>query len=952
MRRRSQDVRGSSSVASQSRSGRSGAGADGHRLHEPRRPSQAYDGAESPLLPGATGAVGVPGSPGPEPQALPKSRVSAGAAGGVLGVEEWARLDDLDDMDDMDAALDFNFDDDGNMIESEAFLKQKDVMLGGGSGDGGAGGGDVEAAFATELEVEADRAPPVLIERIKALAESRKQYKERLKLAQVRGKKREEILQKMGEEIERMTKQLEEAQYAGVDNKMLGIFGGGGGNKRGASYEDEARRKREDARRQLFSGVDMIGDDDGELEHHEGVGYLALLLSRLRKWWERRIPLQTDLRQIEARYGNSVASYFHFFRWIFLQNLVVAAVATAFMIKHFYNGQFEWTDTINVFMPKFLFWSSFTSDEALDYAGVIIISQALLLYLAVRKWVNEDRRSKAISMFEGKEGEHKYSKITLNAWDYSLVATDVADLKYAIGEQLLLAIHEDEVADAQRKRSWKEDAKLYTRRVVGLLLSISLQAGAAYVIIQLTITSATLAELIRESGGDLLAPLADFIVPVAVSVLNALQPPILTALSKFEKWDSGGTQVKTLVWRLFIAKMLNMLLQVFSFAQLADPYMLRSPSFGMSDTSFLISVRQSTQKRFQPESYQCRADQTGAGIFQLVVAEFVVSKIIAISMPFAFKFLARVRGKVWKKAQHSVAQAMAALLFFTQLVMNSFAWAPYSAVASALLLYFTFKFEVFLLRRFQVKPLRPWSAKDAGGFFVKFYLISLSIAIFGNMMVLTNKTFPKQCGLMQSTVEAQFGSDPWCTAIETYTQQALIDNSADEDVDARVNSLYLTGGELAYWQSAKCVDACIADGTAQLTCEDVCNNVLGWDLSNCTRETSERQLSTYFVGGLDHYCDYACGPWTNHTSGYAAVEEFFLNGGWAETIFLLAQEPGVLWLLALGLMIFSSFKWNSLSLVQSLGDETEATLRNHIETLERQVARQKRQLDVYAGARG
>jgi len=974
MRRRSErvDVRPARSAAGGRRSSSGAAAPSGAAPYDfgagasvplaPRRPAEA----PPDLVGGAGGAggygyeqgggdyeMGVRGGDR-DSKAMPGGVTRGGpvpaSAGGRAGIEEWAKLDDLGELDDMDAALDFEFDDDGNMIESEEYVRQKAVIpiMGGGGGDGG--GADVEGAFATAVEVEETRAPPVLVEKIKALAESRKQYIERLKIANRRGRKREELLQKMNDELERMAKQLEEAQYAGVDNKMLGAFGAVGGNKRGgANYEDEARRKREDARRQLFSGVDMIGDDDGELEHHEGVGYLALLISRLKKWWDRRVPLQNDVRQIEARFGNSVASYFEFFRWIFMQNIAVAIISLFFTIKHWYRGAFEWTDTVNVFMPKFMFMSSFTEEEALDYAGCIVLSNLALLYLAVRKWVREDRRAKAISVLEGKEGEHKYSQITLNAWDYSLVATEVADLKYAIGEQILLALHEDEVADLQRKRSIKQDAILYTRRGVGLLLSVALQGGAAFVIIQLTITSAQLANVIKATGGEVLAPFADFIVPVAVSVLNALQPPILTALSKFEKWDSGGTQVKTLVWRLFIAKMLNMLLQIFSFAQLADPYMLRGPTFGFSDTDFLVSVRQSTQKRFQPDSYACRADQAGAGIFQLVLAEFVVSKVIALATPFAFKALARVRKRVWKKAQHSVAQAMAALLFFTQLVMNSFPWTPFTAVVNTVLLYLTFKFEVFILRRFQVKPLRPWSAKDAGGFFVKFYLISLSIAIFGNMLVLTNKTFPKTCGLMQETVVAKFGTDPWCTAVEEYTPEAIADAVDD---DSRESALYLTGGELAYWHSAKCFGQCtdVAGGTKS-SCTDLCGDLTKWDLSNCTKAATSKFGGVLKPGNLDHYCDYACGPWVNHTNGYAAIEEFLLNGGAAETIFTLAQEPGVLWLFALSLIIFASFKWNSLSIVQTMGEETEGALRAHIETLERQVARQRRQLDVYAGAR-
>ena len=155
-------------------------------------------------------------------------------------------------------------------------------------------------------------------------------------------------------------------------------------------------------------------------------------------------------------------------------------------------------------------------------------------------------------------------------------------------------------------------------------------------------------------------------MPAAVSIINVLQPPIITLLSKLEGWESGGSAVKWLVWRLFLAKLLNVLIQVLSYAELADPYLFRGRTFGFTDSRFLKSVRDNTAVQFSPSSYACRADQVrcraavaivsfldhlcflcfhqaGSGLMQLVVIEFVVSKVVSFMVPALKQLVKRIR---------------------------------------------------------------------------------------------------------------------------------------------------------------------------------------------------------------------------------------------------------------------------------------------------------------------
>ncbi|EGZ19256.1 hypothetical protein PHYSODRAFT_441591, partial [Phytophthora sojae] len=72
------------------------------------------------------------------------------------------------------------------------------------------------------------------------------------------------------------------------------------------------------------------------------------------------------------------------------------------------------------------------------------------------------------------------------------------------------------------------------------------------------------------------APYASSIVPAVVTVINAILPKLISLLTTIEKWDDVGFAIKAMVTRLYLAKILNVLIQLFSFALLLDPMLLTS----------------------------------------------------------------------------------------------------------------------------------------------------------------------------------------------------------------------------------------------------------------------------------------------------------------------------------------------------------------------------------------
>lgn len=68
----------------------------------------------------------------------------------------------------------------------------------------------------------------------------------------------------------------------------------------------------------------------------------------------------------------------------------MAILTVIFLVKHVYYGNFEWTETVNVYVPRMLMMSSYGENEALDYAGSMVLVLVVLVVSALRKWVAED----------------------------------------------------------------------------------------------------------------------------------------------------------------------------------------------------------------------------------------------------------------------------------------------------------------------------------------------------------------------------------------------------------------------------------------------------------------------------------------------------------------------------------------------------------------------------------
>jgi hypothetical protein len=152
--------------------------------------------------------------------------------------------------------------------------------------------------------------------------------------------------------------------------------------------------------------------------------------------------------------------------------------------------------------------------------------------------------------------------------------------------------------------------------------------------------------------------------------------------------------------------------------------------------------------------FNCRLDQVASGLVQLLVVDFVVSKILSLIMPQLDRLKSAVLKSKTSKTEFLVAQKMVSLLYSQGLFFLSIPYTPLFSIVILIFHFLTFKFEKMMLFKYGTKPKKEWKAQDAGGFFIKFYLITIVITGFVSVVLfVTGNTFAKEYDILLEILE-------------------------------------------------------------------------------------------------------------------------------------------------------------------------------------------------------
>jgi len=870
---------------------------------------------------------------------------------------------------------------------------------------------------------------PEIENRVNQMAKVLQEYKSKHEKL----KKQHKILIKANEtlkqDLDRLEDEKEEAELKAerelrmIQYKSMG--GGAGPSGGGLAADLEAQRKREEARRQMYGGADQNEEAEMNLLLDDGAVNLGFIGRRVRSfnsWVRRNFPLNRDLKRIEARYGTSIAAYFHFYRWMITNYMTISLVCFVFLVRHIYAlitfqslddatkasrfnsanepvQYFDWSSSdwgrVSSFLPKFLLISSFnpgdsgtiyvdtniaattpmySSDgqmtmgspyisdaemgERMDYILMIVSCNMLLIASSARKWIMEDRKAKSFGLFEDLDKQTKFAQMSLNVWDHSLKdLREVEDLKHSLLDQYFLSVHELDTAHLKESRTLKERLKLYARRTISNLLYLAIQGSSAVAIVYLTATSTQMSQTVLQAVGEndslswllpVVTLIAGSIVPIAVSIINAMLPTVAAFLTDFEKWDDGGFHTKLMLFRLFVAKILNALIQIFSFVQLMDPYFLRGTA--IISISVDRTTRMNTEKRFVSAgsnydasgvlpngNNECRGDLYGEGIFQLVLTEFIISKMAFFLVPAFQYFIAKVRKKSFERGEFFVAKHMVDLLFFQQLCFMSFPYFPFGTLIVLAMMFVGFKVQMHTLGAFMTKPLKPWSAKDAANFFIKFFFFTYSVGAFVTWYILSADFLPKACTLQEHVTRVKYNeTNP--------LSQCFNFNDGSEDIcflsDRTVADIVAGNDrapgleELRFWEEY--MVAVSPEGTyldnQTIPTEFLLRSALGYN------DTTAVSFPSLLV------CSLSCGPFIYNINQYAALDAYLSVK--LKTLYTLTTQNALfVWSLTLLLILKFLFAKNTIFVLFELQEEKELALRNIVANFEMKIRKLTNKLE-------
>ena len=284
------------------------------------------------------------------------------------------------------------------------------------------------------------------------------------------------------------------------------------------------------------------------------------------------------------------------------------------------------------------------------------------------------------------------------------------------------------------KRTKKENTFLLLRRIYGFFLYLGVLVASFVLLIYVSINEKLIAGSVTVSGvGDI----GSFVTPIILEVINALNPVLLRAITALEKWDSGQTQFNLLLFRIYVASTLNILVVALTYLLLADPFLLAS--YPTLRSNLVIPTN---------TGYNCSLDQAADGLFTLWAITFFIRIALIAGKPIAFYILSLIKREDWVRDEIDIAHQTVKMLRYYGILFITFPFAPLIICFAPVAAYLIFKWEKMSIKLLYAKPKRSWKAHKANFVVTLFYAITIAITILSiSAYLMLVPTFAKNCNI-------------------------------------------------------------------------------------------------------------------------------------------------------------------------------------------------------------
>ena len=201
------------------------------------------------------------------------------------------------------------------------------------------------------------------------------------------------------------------------------------------------------------------------------------------------------------------------------------------------------------------------------------------------------------------------------------VKSAVQDAKTSVADVYHLLEAEDERAKKIRRRSTAENLNRLIRRVIGTILTVVIVLAAWVVISVLYILQSQVADSLSAVGA-----LRTLVVPLSISLINAVAPKLAMLISRFEKWDDPAFELKVTTVRQYLLKIANVIVVMLA-------YMLLIINVNTPTGFDILTLEDGTYAE----------DQTGQALFIMVCTDFVTGRVGIVAGILVAKVFAKIK---------------------------------------------------------------------------------------------------------------------------------------------------------------------------------------------------------------------------------------------------------------------------------------------------------------------
>ena len=347
------------------------------------------------------------------------------------------------------------------------------------------------------------------------------------------------------------------------------------------------RLEKKERRREIYEDPDTY-----EIEFDkENDSKLAILVKRLRFYINfaliKYAPFRRDLLFVEARFGDSIATYFAFHRWMLLTSIMLSFMSIwVFLVYHIVvianlpvittfdntSNSTEITATevatqidiqtgpIEKYLPfGWILYSSFTSDEKIVFSISTLV--IVLVYAAhfVIKMLDVFKEASTKSLEEDYFSHIRYSRAVLPAIDFSIAGNkrDVETSQFAVAASLRVLIDSDVV-----KEKKQTTACLVLLRIASGFLQCLLIVLTWLFFLVLKIYNDDIIGIFSNDSDSIVFSIASLIPSGIITLVTMILPSVMVFLTDMEKWEAPELILVLNVIRVYAIKLITVIIIV------------------------------------------------------------------------------------------------------------------------------------------------------------------------------------------------------------------------------------------------------------------------------------------------------------------------------------------------------------------------------------------------------